>query len=173
MRLLLGSLALLASLGLACGGANDGAGGDANDPPAANAGGASNDEGAQNGAGDAAEAKIPEHFYLDWRYQNATLYQKGKEPIVQKISGAASFGRDLRYEQAWTIGQYNNNYQGRYTVDGPDPRVEGAFFITTYDDREEKVFTFSVAAGNSAAMTLTVYDDAGEPELMYGLGLTK
>ena len=175
MRVLISALAVLSSLGLdpCSGGGGDGGG--TNTPPAEQTTtGGDEPGGAQNGGGGvpplpAAGVTIPEIFYGGWDYQTATLYQKGEEPIVSSVGGSADFRKDLTYEQSYSIGGIGNFYSGRYTVDGPDPRVKGTFLITTYDEDDNEAFKFSVACGDTKGMALTIYDDAGEPSIVYGL----
>ena len=175
MRILISALAVLGSLGLdPCSGASDG-GGAGTTPPAEQAAGRGDQPGATEngggggGGGTTAGVTIPAIFYGGWEYRTATLYQKGEEPIVSSVGGSADFRKDLTYEQSYSIGGIGNFYSGRYTVDGADPRVQGAFLITTYDDEDNEAFKFSVACGDTKGMALTIYDDAGDPSIVYGL----
>ncbi len=157
----------------ACTGGGGGGDGSGTTPPGQTGTGGGTDTpttGGQTGGTTNGNVTVPEIFYGGWGYTTATLYEDGKEPIVSRVSGDATFDKDLSYEQNYSIGGIGNFYKGRYTVDGPDPRTAGSFLITTYDEDDKEAFKFSVACGgDTKAMALTIYDDAGKPSIIYGL----
>src|SRR5579864_8683750 len=89
------------------GGGGGGAGGGGGGAPADNGGG-----GAMVAGADGAPCKF---FHNGWDYRTMTLYQPGKDPIIDSVSGTADFNDDGTFKQDYYIGDIPNSYSGTYT----------------------------------------------------------